>query len=111
VQGIIEHARLRGIRVIPEFDSPGHVESIGQTYPEFLTVCWNDGKPYEAIYGVQGKSEIFNPTVETMYPVLKDLLGEIKDLFVDDYIHLGNDEVYYLFIYLFKHLLIENNLN
>jgi hexosaminidase len=33
--------------------------------------------------------------LEGLYPVLKDILSEIKDVFVDDYIHLGNDEVYY----------------
>jgi hypothetical protein len=44
---------------------------------------------------VQGKAEIFNPTIEGIYPVLKDFLAELKSVFVDDYIHLGNDEVYY----------------
>lgn len=62
---------------------------------EFLTVCWHNGKPYQPIYGVQGKAEIFNPSFEPMYPVLESVLEEFKELFVDDYIHLGNDEVYY----------------
>lgn len=95
VKDIIDHARIRGIRVIPEFDSPGHVNTFGKTYPEFLTVCWHNGKPYQPIYGVQGKAEIFNPSFEPMYPVLESVLEEFKELFVDDYIHLGNDEVYY----------------
>lgn len=95
VKGIIEHARLRGIRVIPEFDTPGHVESFGRAFPEFITVCWKDGKPYQPIFGVQGAAEIINPTNEYVYPVLRDILTEFRDLFPDEYIHLGNDEVYY----------------
>ena len=62
---------------------------------EFITVCWNEGKPYQAIYSVQGKSEIFNPTLEDLYPLLETILGEFKSVFQDEYIHLGNDEVYY----------------
>ena len=36
-----------------------------------------------------------NPTNEDVYPILTDILSEIKSVFKDEYIHLGNDEVYY----------------
>jgi hexosaminidase len=62
---------------------------------EFITVCYHDGKPFQAIYSIQGEAEIFNPTLEGLYPVLENVLDEITKLFVDDYIHLGMDEVYY----------------
>ena len=39
--------------------------------------------------------EIMNPILDGLYPVVKEILSELKDLFVDEYIHLGNDEVYY----------------
>ena len=92
---IQQHARLRGIRVIPEFDSPGHVAALGKAYPDIITECWHEGKPKQAIYSKQARAEILDPTKESLQSLLKDILTEFKDVFHDEYIHLGNDEVYY----------------
>ncbi len=57
--------------------------------PELITVCWANGKPYQAIYGVQGAMEIFNPSEPRVYLIMEAFLKEIKDRFPSNYIHLG----------------------
>ncbi|UJR22803.1 hypothetical protein I4U23_025834 [Adineta vaga] len=94
VADVIEHARLRGIRVIPEIDTPGHTFSWSKSMPELITVCWTHGKPYQAIYSIQGQMEIFNPSEPRVYSTMDALLREVKERFPSNYIHLGMDEVY-----------------
>ncbi|CAF1110759.1 unnamed protein product [Rotaria sordida] len=94
VADIIEHARLRGIRVIPEIDTPGHTFSWSKSMPELITVCWTHGKPYQSIYSIQGEMEIFNPSEPRVYSTMDALLREIHERFPSNYIHLGMDEVY-----------------
>lgn len=40
IQGIVQYAFDRGIRVIPEFDMPGHTAVFGNAYPEIMK-CMN----------------------------------------------------------------------
>ncbi|UJR26453.1 hypothetical protein I4U23_007783 [Adineta vaga] len=95
VQNIIEHARLRGIRTIPEFDTPGHVAALGRAFPEFLTDCYNGTIPRQAIYGVHAEREILDPIKPEVYEFMRGLLQEVKYVFKHEpYIHLGMDEVY-----------------
>lgn len=95
IADLIEFARIRGIRVIPEFDTPGHTASWGLGYPELITVCWVNGTPYQGIYNKHAAKEILNPINEFTYTFMGNLLGEIKNTFVDPFIHMGMDEVYY----------------
>ncbi|KAI8499287.1 hypothetical protein Bbelb_230510 [Branchiostoma belcheri] len=88
VSKVIEFARLRGIRVIPEFDSPGHMMSWGQGHPDLLTRCSpTDFQP--DIYSL-GPA---NPAREETYTFMQRLFQEIRQVFADEYFHLGGDEV------------------
>ncbi|XP_070497021.1 beta-hexosaminidase subunit beta-like [Chironomus tepperi] len=84
VADIIEYARLRGIRVMSEFDTPGHTASWGASHPELLTKCYG---PYT------GKLGPINPILDENYDFIYSLFDEIVDVFPDKYIHLGGDEV------------------
>ncbi|KAF3422857.1 hypothetical protein E2986_09336 [Frieseomelitta varia] len=86
IQKIVDYARLRGIRVMPEFDTPGHTRSWGSAYPELLTTCYDKGKP-------NGKLGPMNPTKPNLYEFLRHLFAEIVQVFPDQYVHLGGDEV------------------
>ncbi|XP_025418569.1 beta-hexosaminidase subunit beta-like isoform X2 [Sipha flava] len=82
---VIEHARQRGIRVIPEIDSPGHTLSWGLGgIPGLLTQCSDTDPNY---FGP------IDPTVDENYSFIKTLLTEVNELFRDQYLHLGGDEV------------------
>ncbi|KAL3865840.1 hypothetical protein ACJMK2_043189 [Sinanodonta woodiana] len=86
IQDIIEFARVRGIRVVPEFDSPGHTQSWGSAISNLLTKCYNNGS-FDGSYGP------VNPADESSYNFLDSFFGEVANVFPDHYIHLGGDEV------------------
>lgn len=83
VQEIIEYARVRGIRTLAEFDTPGHTRSWGISHPEILTAC-------EGIY--TDKLGPIDPTKQATYDFMQKLLAEIVEVFPDEYVHLGGDE-------------------
>uniref|UniRef100_A0AAY4DFV9 Beta-hexosaminidase n=1 Tax=Denticeps clupeoides TaxID=299321 RepID=A0AAY4DFV9_9TELE len=86
VRRVIEHARLRGIRVLAEFDSPGHTQSWGNGQPSLLTPCYRGDVP-SGTYGP------VNPILDSTYVFMANLLKEVTSVFPDSYIHLGGDEV------------------
>jgi len=87
VQEIIEYARMRGIRVIPEFDTPGHTQSWGPGVPDLLTRCFDkNAKPLDYFGPI-------NPILAKNYKFLKQFFSEVFSTFPDSYVHLGGDEV------------------
>jgi len=85
IKSIVEYAKDRAIRVIPEFDTPGHTYSWGHGYPYLLTECYQNGKVVG--YGP------FNPVRETTYTFMTNFFSEVLSIFPDAYIHIGGDEV------------------
>lgn len=86
VQRVIGHARLRGIRVIPEFDSPGHTQSWGKGQPNLLTPCYRGSTP-------SGTFGPINPASILSYQFITQFFKEVTSVFPDSYFHLGGDEV------------------
>ncbi|HEY9283562.1 MAG TPA: family 20 glycosylhydrolase, partial [Pyrinomonadaceae bacterium] len=89
VRDVLAYAAARGIRVVPEFDVPGHTTSWFVGHPELATAPG----PYqiERRYGVFDPS--MDPTKEETYRFLDRFLGEMAALFPDSYVHIGGDEV------------------
>jgi hexosaminidase len=89
VRDIVRYAADRGVRVVPEFDMPGHTGAWLVGYP------WlSSGKgPFEIgrTWGVY--DPVINPTNEKVYAFLERLIGEMAGLFPGAYFHIGGDEV------------------
>ncbi|HWN08656.1 MAG TPA: family 20 glycosylhydrolase [Pyrinomonadaceae bacterium] len=88
VREIIAYATERGIRVIPEFDMPGHATSWLVGHPELGSAPG----PYKIERGAGIFEPALDPTREQTYKFLDGFLGEMAALFPDAYMHIGGDE-------------------
>ena len=88
VREVLEYARDRGIRVVPEFDMPGHATSWFVGYPDLASGTG----PYqiERHWGIFDPA--MDPTRESTYLFLDKFIGEMSELFPDAYFHIGGDE-------------------
>ena len=85
IREVVEYARNRGIRVVPEFDVPGHTGSWFLGYPELAS------RPGPFTLG--DRAGAMDPTKESTYAFLDAFIGEMAPLFPDPYWHVGGDEV------------------
>ncbi|MCU1267821.1 MAG: Beta-N-acetylhexosaminidase [Acidobacteria bacterium] len=88
VREIIAYAADRGIRVMPEFDIPGHSTSWLVGYPELGSAPG----PYKIERGAGIFEPVLDPTRDQTYKFLDGFLGEMAALFPDAYLHIGGDE-------------------
>ncbi len=85
---IVDYARERGIRVVPEFDMPCHTTAWFVGYPDLAS-----GKgPYQ----IQTRWGIFDPAMdpsrESTFTFIDKFIGEMTTIFPDEYFHVGGDE-------------------
>ncbi|PYX82851.1 MAG: beta-N-acetylhexosaminidase [Acidobacteria bacterium] len=88
LRDLIAYARDRGIRLLPEFEMPGHSRAWFVAYPELASLPG----PYSFQPG-SGPDPVMDPTQDKTYKVLNKFLGEMSKLFPDAYVHIGGDEV------------------
>ena len=88
VREIIKYAADRGIRVMPEFDMPGHATAWVVSHPEIASA--------PGPYKIERQPGIFDPTLdptnEATYKLLEVFFAEMSALFPDAYMHIGGDE-------------------
>jgi hexosaminidase len=88
IRDLIQYAHDRGIRVIPEFDTPGHSRSWFPGYPELAS-----GEGPFTVETEAGPSSVTDPTREETYKFMDKFVEEMGKLFPDAYFHIGGDEV------------------
>ena len=88
ISDVIQYARDRGIRVVPEFDMPCHTTSWLVGYPQLAS----GAGPYQIAdrWGILDSA--MDPTRESTYQFIDQFLGEMTALFPDTYFHIGGDE-------------------
>ncbi|HEY0458086.1 MAG TPA: family 20 glycosylhydrolase [Pyrinomonadaceae bacterium] len=88
IREIINYAADRGIRVVPEFDMPGHATVWVVSHPEIASA--------PGPYKIEREPGIFDPTLdptnEATYKLLEVFFREMATLFPDRYMHIGGDE-------------------
>jgi len=89
VRELIGYAHDRGIRVIPEFDMPGHTTAWFVGYPDMAS----GPGPYEIGRTIGIYDAAMDPTRESTYKFLEEFIAEMTKLFPDEYFHIGGDEV------------------
>jgi hexosaminidase len=89
LRDVIAYARSRGVRIVPEFDMPGHATSWLAGYPKL----GSGPGPFEVVHRPGIQTALMDPTKEYTYRFLDGFVGEMAKLFPDEYFHIGGDEV------------------
>jgi hexosaminidase len=87
IQELVAYAADRGVRIVPEFDVPGHSLAILKAYPEFASGKI-EGRDYFSAMG-----SALNPANPQTFTFLDRLFEEMAALFPDQYFHVGGDEI------------------
>lgn len=91
IKSIVKYAQERNITIIPEIEMPGHASAAALAYPYLATDSTLLPKG-----GVNPKfvmDAIYDPSKESTFQFLSDVIDEVLTLFPSRIIHIGGDEV------------------
>ncbi|KAI9260695.1 glycoside hydrolase superfamily [Phascolomyces articulosus] len=99
IQRIVQYARARGIRVIPEIDMPAHTASWGLAHKD-ITTCLgrfflDESNKWSERYAAEPTTGQLNPITNKTYEVVNKVISEVASLFPDAWFHGGGDEPVY----------------
>ncbi|GLQ66624.1 beta-N-acetylhexosaminidase [Gluconobacter kondonii] len=87
MRDLVDYARDRGIRIVPEFDVPGHALAYLLARPELAAQS-----PVNPV-AKNLNTAAFDPTLPETLHLIRQLYAEMGRLFPDRYFHSGGDEV------------------
>jgi hexosaminidase len=87
IRELVSYAADRGVRIVPEFDVPGHSLGMLKAYPAYAS-GEVEGRDYFSAMG-----SALNPAKPETFTFLDRLFGEMATLFPDQYFHIGGDEI------------------
>jgi hexosaminidase len=88
-RAIVRYAAERFITVVPEIDSPGHVQAALASYPQLA-----GGAPAEPYTGIEVGFSSLEAHADLTYHFLGDVLAELAALTPGEFLHIGGDEAH-----------------
>jgi hexosaminidase len=88
-RAIVRHAADRFVTVVPEIDSPGHVQAALASYPELA-----EGAPADPYTGVEVGFSSLDAHADVTYRFLGDVFAELAALTPGEFLHVGGDEAH-----------------
>jgi hexosaminidase len=90
LRAIVRHAAERFVTVVPEIDTPGHVQAALASYPE-LGVAGSSSDLYT---GIEVGFSSLDVHSSLTYGFLDDVFGELAALTPGPFLHIGGDEAH-----------------
>mgnify|MGYP002004281424 CR=1 FL=1 len=88
IKEIVEYAKKRHIKVIPEIELPGHSQAAIASYPNLS--CKQ--KPIKVANDWGVFKEIYCAGNDSVFIFIEDVLNEVVELFPSNLVHIGGDE-------------------
>ena len=89
IKEVVQYAKDRHIKIIPEIEMPGHTSEVFSAYPELS--CNGEYIPVNP-GSYWPNTDIFCAGNDNVFTFLENVLGEVFELFPGNYIHIGGDE-------------------